>query len=366
VAVVRVGEIEFKLPAIDPAVDAAFVKWYDALFNNVKPDESEFDLAVTPFLTSATSFAQHDAYFNNFTPLWNFRLAARQHPLAAAIWPWALRPALKVEQTTSRSLHKGTPYYFWGMTLLLGNSLQDGYLMLHRALEEDFRTHGSRAPNTPGYALATLDHTKPDQALRQWVQVQAAAVEGRLESYRRIHGRKLDLAGLRTKYLAVPAYREPVQMYCYSMARVRRLLELPEQVWEGSFPAQVAFDTLFDLCLVIDDALHNRNPSQWQFIDHAEMLASRASLGLSKAELRVINGSFQTDFARTLADCLAGAFRLRSGIALSGLAASLAVAYGCRNRGAHNVAAVALTRSAYDQITQRLNDVFFLTIEELY
>lgn len=354
------------LPSIDTAVDAAFAAFYQTVASGGTPDIAQFDAAVEPFLLQSTGAGEHDAYFNCFTPLWLNNLNSGKVQSAIAVWPWALRPVLRAEGKSGKQLHKGTPYYFWGMTVLSQENLEEGYLLMHRALEEDVRTHGNAAPDTPGWALATLNYQKQEQAFLPWVQKQATHVEGRLAKYRSAHNRALTLAELRTRLLAKPAYRDAVQQFCFSMARALRLTHLPQELWTGSFPAQIAFDVLFDLCLVVDAVLHEKNPGQWQFIDHATFLSKACKLGLTNSDLGGLNGLFKTAFPQTLRTAIAGALKLQNGAPVTGLAAALAVTYGCRNRGAHNVASVPMSSKEFSEVVQHISDVLFLALEELY
>lgn len=354
------------LPSISAEVDAAFTAFYQQVVTNGAPDASAFDVAVEPFLLQSTDAGAHDAFFGCFTPLWLHHSNSGNPRAAIAVWPWALRPVLAAEKKSGRMLHKGTPYYFWGMTVLLQENLEEGYLLMHRALEEDVRTHGTAAPDTPGWALATLNYQKQEQAFLPWVQKQGAHVEVRLDSYRRKHQRSLTLADLRSRLLAKPAYRDSVQQFCFSMARTLRLQALSPELWTGSFPAQIAFDVLFDLCLVVDAVLHEKNPTQWQFIDHATFLSKASGLGLKSNDLGEINGQFRTSFSQALASALSGSLKLNNGAAVTGLPCALALTYGCRNRGAHNVASVPMTATEFDAVVQHICDTLFLAIEDLY
>jgi hypothetical protein len=360
----HIGQVTIN--SLDPALDAAFTAFYQAVQKGVMPNEGQFDSAAGAFLSGTTQAPDHDGYFNNFTPLWQMHMQSQHFSAAESVWSWALRPALALESSGATPIHKGTPYYFWGMTALLGDRLDVGYLLMHRAFEEDVRTHGSTAPNTPGWALLTLDHHRPDQAFRSWVQLQAKAVEERVIRYNKLHGRAFDLRTMRTRFLAQPQYRESVQLYCYAMARVNRLLGLPPQLWEGPFPAQVAFDALFDICLVIDAVIHLKYPTDWRFISLAEALSSNASLRLSRAQLGEINTIFLNSFGGALSKALNGTLTLKDGTLLGGLANSLSIAYGCRNRGAHSVATVPLTNVEFDNVVDHLSAVLFLAIETMY
>jgi hypothetical protein len=363
---ITLGGTFVPLPCIDPAVDAAFASLYEQVDNGAVPDAMAFDAGVVPFLQHSRDSAVHDAYFNLFTPLWLHFLRQGRATEAIAVWPWALRPALVAETESGQALHKGTPYYFWGMTLLVQESLEEGYLLMHRALEEDVRTHRTSAPDTPGWALATLDHERLSQAFLPWVKKQAAHVEARLNDYRSTHQRLLTLPELRSRFLAIPTYRDAAQQFCFSMARALRLRSLPLEVWDGPFPAQIAFGVVFDLCLVVDSVLREKNSTKWQFIDHASFLSNAAKLGLSRDDLREINGQFCTSFPLALHATLAETLKLNSGATVKGLDASLALTYGCRNRGAHSVASAVISPAEFDQIVQRVCETLFLAVEQLF
>src|SRR5262245_55887835 len=122
--ILRIGNVEIK--ALNPTLDSAFASFYASVQTGSNPDEGSFDRAAEQFLATRTDYREHDDYFNNFTPLWKLHLGDRHLETAAAVWPWALRPALRVEATGKR-VHKGTPYYFWGMTELLADKLENGY-----------------------------------------------------------------------------------------------------------------------------------------------------------------------------------------------------------------------------------------------
>jgi len=365
-AIITLGNSSCQINDLDPAIDAAFVAYYHECFAGQAPNAQAFDAAALPNLPKLSSWMEHDAYFNNFTPHWNLLLQQQQPTVAARIWPWALRPVLALEARGVGPFHKGTPYYFWGMTALLASDFEGAYLLLNRAFEEDIRTHGTATPNTPGFFLLTLNDQRVDQALASWVQFQAAGISGRLSQYRLLTGRRLDLPSFRQRFLSVPSMRHAVNMYCYAMARAGRFAGLPAQLWEGPFPSQVAFATIFDLCLVVDEALAPRFTKDWRFNYLAASLATAASLGLSGPELAEINSAFDSGLQPTLNALANGTFSLNSGKIVSGLGASLALTYCCRNWGAHTLAPAGLSAREYDILVAHVNNTLFLAVELLY
>jgi len=361
-----IGNIGIEIQSLSSALDEAFVQFYSSRLGSAVLLQSVFDDAASAFLKSARDLARQDQYFSNFTPLWNLHLRAGNFRDAAAIWPWALRPVENLEAQGSLRIHKGSAYYFWGMTALLADDLDQGYLLMHRGLEEDVRTHGIFDPKTPGFALAILDNDKPDQAFRSWVQHQADAVTLRIERYCSRYARKFDLGSLRSRLLALPELRDAAFLYSYAMARADRLLAIREQLWSGPFPAQLAFDIIFDICLVVDSATRYKNPGIDQFSVNAAQVAQKAGLALSQDDLGKYNGLFKSDFKTALFSVLAETLNLPGKPAATGLAAALLVTYACRNRGAHNVTFVHLDSRTFDTLVDRLTATLCLVVEVLY
>jgi hypothetical protein len=362
---VTVGNLTCAVADLSPLIDPAFTAYYRACLSGQQPESVAFDAAACAYLPTVGTWQEHDAYFNNFSSLWSLLLQLQQPLLARSIWPWALRPVLALEQAGQGPFHKGTPYYFWGMTSLLVADYEGAYLLLHRAFEEDIRTHGTTTPDTPGFFLLTLNDERVDQALAPWVRQQASAVDARLGSYRSFSARTLTLANFRSRFLSLPEMRHAVNMYCYAMARASRFLTLPPQLWEGPFPSQIAFDTIFDLCLVVDEVLAAKFTGDWRFNYLATSLSSIGSLGLSGSDLAEVNNAFD-DLKPTLHALNAGTFALRSGQLVSGLGSSLGITYGCRNRGAHTLASAGLAASDYDRMVSHINNALFLAVELLY
>jgi hypothetical protein len=68
------------------------------------------------------------------------------------VWNYALGPALEWEKRNKpNKIHKGTPYYFLGVTGILNNELENGFFAMHQVLKEDKRLSGRRIPAAPAF-----------------------------------------------------------------------------------------------------------------------------------------------------------------------------------------------------------------------
>ncbi|MEZ5318419.1 MAG: hypothetical protein R2752_13545 [Vicinamibacterales bacterium] len=360
------AKVSIQLPPLSPELRGAFQKFYQDAYNGVEPSSEAFDEAALRYFDHARENPDAvDQFFEAFTLLWNERLRRGEFGRASDVWTWALRPALAWETQRSGRLHKGAAFYFAAMTEILAGDLVAGYLYAHRALEEDRLTHRSATPQTPSLSLVAIDAENTHQAFRGWVMEKARFLEAALATFRRESSRRFGFKDLRSKFLGKPEFVEPTFLFSYSIARLRRLESLMPGGSDSDFAAQLRLNILFDLTLVIDHLLRPFAPGKWQFIELAEALSSRAQLAVDRAGLQAINGGFREDFAATMAAVLEGRYRVPSGQQLSGAAKDLAVAYGCRNRGAHHLSGGAVVSKSFGALRQSLLNTVFLAVDSL-
>ena len=183
------------LTSLHPDLDQRFIELHAAYVGTTPFDWSGLERDATLFLaTTPDRSGPHNQYFDNFTPIWNGLLAAGRYDDAEALWRAALAPVLKFEaDNPPRQVHKGTAYYFWGMTAILRGDLDKGYALSHQAVEEDVLTTKSPFPDTPAYALATLNFAKHDQAFRAWVVAQAQYLNTHQNAYSAAYSRPFTL-----------------------------------------------------------------------------------------------------------------------------------------------------------------------------
>lgn len=360
-------ETQYVIKSLSSSLDSAFEQFYNAHHGKATLDPVAFDNAAIAYLSSARGeWGKHDDYFNNFTPIWQTYLAARDYSQACALWEWALRPVAAVEAASNDGrIHRGAAYYFWGMSAILGGDIDRGYLLMHAALEEDIETHRCIDPATPAYRLVILDGLHPEQAFRPWVAALSDSLDRRLAGYRCRTGRQLSGNDFRARFLSQVAVREPAFLLSYCLARLKRDHET-FRFRPSTFAAQLFANILFDVCLVVDAAIQEkRRLVGWKFIDLAAALSSDAALTLSKSDLRMVNGQFNQDFEGTLGRAIQGNLAVGARV-LTGLENSLAVAYGLRNRGAHGPASVPIVAEKVDDILDHVFDVLFLCVETIY
>jgi len=187
-------------------MDQAFVDLHAAYLSNQPLQWERFkEQAITFFDQNYNNSKATEIFFQNFTIIWKRFLNDGLWDQAENIWRLALEPAIEWEdKNKGKRMHKGGPYYFWGMTAIQRGDIDRGYALMHQALKEDAITHKKKNPDTPALAFASLNYLKVDQAFRQWVVLEAQYLDGQIERYCLLHQRTFTLEDFKSKYLEIP------------------------------------------------------------------------------------------------------------------------------------------------------------------
>jgi hypothetical protein len=357
----------FSIKNINPQIDELFLKLHYAFIGDGVLNWDEFIEKSKEFFTEVPDTGIQDTYFSNFTILWRNLLNSGNYDKAEEIWEMALEAALAWEnENNGKRIHKGTPYYFWATTALIRGDIDKGYSLMHHALQEDIQTSGTRYPPTPTFAFVTADFTKVEQFFRQWPLEQAQYIENRLQLYRKTTGKILTLDQFREKFLCSKVNTSIIYLLAYTISRLKKFEELPKYVFLNQFASQLQLNILFDLALIVDEAIFETNPSSWKFIDQASYVSRKCKLLLSKSKLKEINKSYNTDFEKTITSLINGVYQFKDGSIPSGLSNDLAITYGIRNRGAHKTSSVMAICGYFQVIEKMIFNILFLIVEELY
>jgi len=366
-----IGEDEFKITDLGPPLNEQFVLLYESWFTHKLVDfnkEKFINEALVYFDAHVDDWPAHNHYFENFTPIWSTFLRQGRFALAEHIWTLARDSAYRWEfRRPSHRIHKGTLYYFWAMTVILRGDIDRGFLLMHQAYDEDIQTSGTPFPDTPARSFITLDHTKQKQAFRGPVLRIASFLDDLLKQYRRFRNRSLTLQQLRDSIFAVENLRHAVFSFAFVLFKLRAMLiNIPSRLRNNTFAGLLETDLLFQLCLVIEAVVREKNPNKWKFIDHAVFLSSSAGFRRDKQWLKDINSDFNNDFPSTAEKLLRGIYSLSDGSGLQEGEIDIALSYGFRNLGAHKVQGYEITYQELEEIASRIMNVLFLAVECLY
>ncbi len=140
---------------------------------------------------------------------------------------------------------------------------------------------------------------------------------------------------------------------------------ISEPILKSPFATQIEANLPFDIVQVIDATIKLKNATKWKFIEHANYLTQKAGQELTIAQLSEINKAYQDNFDKTMAEALAGKLILKDGTLLTGLKSDMAIVYGLRNFGAHNVSAMASMRDKFPEFEQAVFNTLFAAVDYL-
>lgn len=359
----------FQIRRLEPEeLNRAFISFYEQALTPGAIDIAPLIVAAGAFFDGHKgSPTAADDYFTNFTALWSFIDSQMPWHKALEVWRLALEPVRHWEELNGARLHKGVPYYFAAVSAIKNGDLDTGYLYAHRALEEDVKTHGSRTPSTPSYALVVMDASVEAQAFRGWVIAKSDYLEGCLGSLRLNGKSTLSLQQLRTRFLLNPELRDEAFLFSYCIARLLRLRPLRPIAQYGPFGGQHAANVLFDLTTVIESLFRRIVTPTGKGMFKALVAAVSARIGaqLSDDRLNELNRRFEHDFSGTMRVLLDGRLVIDKAHLVAGSGSALAITYGCRNRGAHHVSGAEVFGERFDELTSAVLQALFTAIEHL-
>ena len=320
-------------------------------------------------------YGAHNWFFDQFTTIWNFFLNQRRFKSAEYVWEKALKFSYEwQDKNPNRKIHKGTPYYFWGVTCILNSDLGKGFLLMHQALEEDKRTLKSDAPQTPAYWFVTLNYQEPGQFFKPQVDEIAKFVDDKLNNYRSMDRGALTLADFRAKFLQAPSLQEVVFYFVFTICSLKRLTqEVDKNLTENVFGSLLQTNTLLDLCLIVENVMKKQinKPTMYELLIQ---LSNQLSLNLHKGSggsgdknLGKLNTDFKGDnFGKTLEELLTSQYRFQDGTELKSIEKDLAITYGFRNFGAHKIENQPVVYKNFGKISESILNSLFFSVEKLY
>jgi len=200
----------------------------------------------TYFDQNLDNYGAHDAFFNQLTIPWQFFLNQGRFRAAEQLWNLALKIAYDWQsKNQNKRIHKGTPYYFCGVTCILNGDLEKGFFLMHQALEEDKETHKTLTPGGPAFCFVALDYQEQNQFFRPKVEEIAKFVEEKLNIYRSSRVGILTLSDFKSKFLEEPALQEVVFYFVFELFRLKKLLtEIDQRLTQNVFISLLEANTI--------------------------------------------------------------------------------------------------------------------------
>lgn len=314
-----------------------------------------------------------DAYFNNFTPLTESLRARKQQHFAADVWRQVISLVRKWEDSNApKTLHKGTPYYFWGAMALESLDVDTALMAMHNALRED-KANQKDWRGKPAHYFFSINDSQDLQYFKPFVDGMAGFVKRRLDEYHGSRGGKLDYPSLRSRFLdaASPDIEDLRHFFVYGVIRLWRLRILEKAgVGDSRMAPMIFLNALMALLLVLD-TLADRLTGADMMSGHTYELASRMGWAKPPTQKEAyiedleVNQRRDKDFRVWLAELLDGKYRTKSGRVLDPLEADFALSWGIRNFAAHTVTSQEILWENFIRVLQAIFNSLFITVELL-
>jgi hypothetical protein len=331
---------------------------------------NEIQQAANKYFKVGQTAAEHDNFFGRFTPVWMDLVQKRRYFEAISFMNEALLFAYRWEDGNKpHTIHKGTPYYFLGVTAILNNELENGFLLMHQAFEEDKKQAPPLTiPKSPAYFFITLDYEKQEQFFRQKIQEISQYLATRIDAYTKKRGGSLTLEQFKTRFLECLDLNEEVFLFVFVLFETHKMIfGTDERYKKNVFSSLIHARILSNLCLIIDKIAENKHPDKGTrklFIsDEIKLLSTEATGAINDVAVSTISTSFQGDFPRTLNELLGSMY---TALTLPDIEKDLAIVYGIRNFCAHRIENQPVLYDNFDELCQRLMNALFYALEKLY
>lgn len=374
----KIGEQKFEMEDLGELMNNQFLKMYISHYHGNVFSFNKFRIKSYSFFDQYVGdYHTHDKFFNNFFRIWFDLLSQKRFKDAEKLWDLALNIAYEWEDNNkSKRIHKGTPCYFYSVTCILNDNLEKGFLLMHQALEEDKETQDTNSPDTPAYYFVTLDYKELGQFFIRKVWEITRFVDKKLENYRSSRGGKLKLSDFKSKFLEEPTLQEAVFYFVFESFRLKKFLKnIDQRLTQNVFSSLLQANTIFAFCLIVDNVIKFKHKQKYPtipenkrlFYNLLDYLSSKSSLNLHKNNrLDILNDEFINDFSNTLERLLDSRYSFQDGTKLQFIEVDLAITYGIRNFAAHRIEDQPVIYQNFDEISGRILNALFFSIEKLY
>jgi len=312
-----------------------------------------------------TNLERHNGIFEAIAnEHWLPSIKLNNHEEAEHLWQEVLTRTTDWEKISGIRVHKGTPYYFYAVTCLIKGNAERGFLLMHRALEEDVETTGLPTPNSPAWKFVTLDYNSVDHQMYPLVVATAGQIKKFLDVYQKQVGRVLRIEDFERRFLRNLALREQVFAFTHQIFELKDLLNTSYRLdFNSPFGSFRLVNRIFTLCLIVDSILDLKADVDFRFINKAKALANQARLLITRNELERYNGSFINSFGPTIDELLKCEQSTVVSRGLTIMERSLFLTYGFRNHAAHKIEEQLTVNDNFREIVQFNMNVLFCAIE---
>lgn len=238
---------------------------------------------------------------------------------------------------------------------------------MHQALQEDIITHDRIDPPTPAYWFTTLNADSSNQFFRQKVNETTDYLDERIGAYNTTNETTFSLDDFKVKFLQNNDLREEVFRFIYYLTKIKELIHESEYLGTNEFSSLEMVKIFFDMCLITEKTIENKHPEKGErrldFIHQILFLCENEILTHEQYERDTIYADIKRDFESTIQAILTNKY---DKISVPQIDQDFFIAHQMRNFGAHKIESLSLLMQYIDELSQRLLNTLFHTVEHLY
>ncbi len=313
-------------------------------------------------------YSEHDNLFQKFNPFWlEKNHTIKPFQLSDIVFEKIISLVHEWEETNSpNKIHKGTPYYFYGMISILKGEIDKGLLLMHQASNEDGNLGRDR---TPSKSFILLDDENPDQFFRPKVIEVVDFLNSLISSYNSTLTNSFSLDELRTKFLLKNEFKEESFFFVYCIYKLDHLLNhINDKVKINKLASYIETNIIFDLCK-LTEILLSKIFTTGNFINKIDAFSrdSSISLNLRQTNLRILNRERESNFGNTISALINRTFTHVDYINNpTDIEYDISLVYCLRNFVGHKIQDQIILRDNFNKIIQKIFNTIFFIIDKKY
>lgn len=309
-----------------------------------------------------------DYLFQQFTILWQYYLQHERQMMGTQLWQRVLEITWKWEGS-DKAVHKGTPYFFLGGNQLMQGNVDNAFLFIHNAMEEDKRysiqiEDPLLYTTKPAYLSSSLLVDDPRNYLHPYVRGAAAKMQDFINKYNSLLGKSFTYQYFDEKFLQKQEIEEVKFFFVYNLFVMRNHDNIDHKnLRNNDFSKLRNVDVIFNLCLIIDEVMKKKTNEK--YIRESVKKICRDYLNEQNAKDIFESLNFENNFENAVNTCLSMNYSYDTRN-ISKEVLILLLVWGLRNFGGHRIEVKQLFVIEYESIMEKLMSALFITLEKLY
>jgi len=348
------------------AVDVLYIPTeFDAIcfriFDTIEEMNSQTEFILSVYLANFL--------FQQFTILWTYYLTHNRHLMGTKLWQHACRITWQWEGSHNMKVHKGTPYFFLGGNQLMQGNLDNAFLFIHNAMEEDIRYSDQIIDQLlyktmPAYLFSSLIADDPRNYLFPYVHGAKRKIDSFILDHNVLLSKNFPYSNFDIKFLKNQDLEEIKFFFVYNLFTMINHDNMDtKELQKNEFSKLRNLDLIFNLCLIIDETMKKKTNQEYI----SESIKQLCSSKLNETDAHGIFAKldFRNDFENAVKTCLSLNYSYNSR-SINKEVLLLILVWGLRNFGGHKIEARELFVDNYQNLVKQLLSVLFLTIEYFY